>query len=954
MGNKTNEMRRRREQPIPRAEGRVHAVVALLFLVLVPAFAAAGLHFGENHPDASWKVIETEHFRVIHPEAHRRTAERTGAIAEEAFLPVTDLVGGAPPGRIDILLRDWDDASGGRSWSGWPRMEIEPYPLDREVESIDFLRQLIVHEFTHVAMYYAIGGARLEPVRAPLALLNIPDWWVEGLASAMEKPGSEPRDQDLVHLLAASGELPSRNRLDDVDQGDRLDNSLIYRIGESKVRWFADRFGVGAIAAVHRAMRPVPWSFDRALREATGMGEGEIHRAWLADMEAACPGEGEPPRPESAHPLPRWMERPVTFAFSSRGDLAVVAVRDEDVWWPELYLQKAGEREPVLIDANPVWSKLTWSDDGSRLAWSRRVAGRSNSAEHDLYVYTVDTGKKIRLTRGRRAVEPAWKPGSDTLFAVGYDDKTGASLLLSVSGAGGDVGVIPVPEEIGSIDGLAPSNDSLLYFTAVSATGGRNTGSVLLGGGLPRFRSDRARSLYDPVWHDREGLIAVSYENGSPRLVRPFATAGGGAPECAALPLYVRHVAPGPEDGLFAVTADSRYRSAITRIDTDAAPGDPDGERIAWHSTGLIEPPAPGMDGAGRFPISPYRSVLEIRPRPIASIETINTDRVDFVIKDLLADPADRHNLRLHGGTGYDGDRRDGFATYRNRRFLPTLFLQGGYGESKGKTGGVPWEVTSKTAATSFRLPFRADAYHTWYRLSGGLIHDRSERVEETGLSSQSRETLADLRFEREVSRPRRRTSVAVGYERGVDLFHPDLLPERWTWEGIFSNAVFRNDWFLSLVGSAAVESGMEKREITLYPSLIADPSRAATGTRAAVAGAGFSFPWSEDMGRTIGPFYMERLTQKIAWREGRAWSDDGREEIVRSITAELDLALFSARFLPFFGTGTTHFRVGVAREMYDRGETEIYFAIDSDWWNERWPDNSPSLRSRSASGERR
>ena len=47
-----------------------------------------------------------------------------------------------------------------------------------------------------------------------------------------------------------------------------------------------------------------------------------------------------------------------------------------------------------------------------------------------------------------------------------------------------------------------------------------------------------------------------------------------------------------------------------------------------------------------------------------------------------------------------------------------------------------------------------------------------------------------------------------------------------------------------------------------------------ASGTAAAVWGAGISFPWSEDLHLAAGPFYFERLTQRIRFREGDAWAE--------------------------------------------------------------------------------
>ncbi|MFH1278111.1 MAG: hypothetical protein ABIK65_07010 [Candidatus Eisenbacteria bacterium] len=952
------------------------AAIGLLFLLHGGAAAAHGMEWGENHPGADWREVTTDHFRVIAPAAHARTAARAAAIAEEAFGPVTFLVGGAPPRRIDIILRDWDDRSGGRSYSSFPRIEIEPYPLDRENAEIDFLRQVVVHEFTHVAMYYAVGGERLEALRAPAALLNLPDWWVEGLPSALEKPRTEPREMDFVRMIARSDEIPRRHRLDDIDQGDRYDDILIYWVGESMVRWIIDRFGAGAVAEIHAAMRPIPWSFHRALKRVTGMSEGEIYDAWKTDLLAAIAEEESPPEPLESHPLPDWLERPLTFAYSGNGDLAIVAVRDEDVYWPELYVQWEGEGEPELIDPGPVWPKVSWNGDGTKLVYSRLVPGPSGADQYDVFSFDGRTGRVYRLTSGMRAAYPQvrpWTPEKPVVVSIAYRESTGTtSPLLLEACPGGRSRVFTPPDATGilrdpdPLEGFAMTELSLDHHNELYLFISSFRDETYVGGKYPlpgisslrdpeeirEYRRINEEFLkrsavegprFDPLPARREGLIYdsplyIAYRGEVPTFVWEH-----NEPERIddqlyyRLPGYVRDPFPKSDSEIPAVTASGRYRSRIARLDLSEPIDLPPSGKILWHQKPVIENTPRGIVPEGGFPTEGYSTLANIRPRPVAVVNTVDTDGFDASLEDLLADPTNRHNLDVDGAARWDREGWNVLGTYRNRQLLPTIYLLGGYGEAKGTAGGERWGEVAKRAALTLRLPFRAESYYERYVLSCGLTHLRSARTENLGPEIDRRETMGFLRIAREVNRPRRNTLLALRYERGVDLFSPAVLPERFELDTRFSHAIFRNDGFLSFNLSGDIETAAEKRALLLLPPNITAPLEPATGTRTVLYGAGFAYPWSEDLALPLGPITFERLTHRIEYREGRAWTDDDRETIVRSAWTELDLRLFSARLFPFSGANILHLRAGVAHELADGADSEFYFAISSDFWNERW-----------------
>jgi len=306
---------------------------------------------------------------------------------------------------------------------------------------------------------------------------------------------------------------------------------------------------------------------------------------------------------------------------------------------------------------------------------------------------------------------------------------------------------------------------------------------------------------------------------------------------------------------------------------------------------------------------------------------------VRVLVDDLLADPANRHRFSLEGAFRYDGEERWIAGTYQNRLLLPTLYLRGLIDVDRGGAGGEE-EIEGRGAAASLYLPFSGSSISTGYSATLTLSHLREEG--RGGSAFHRRETSLSTRLARRVARPRHQTFLSLRHEKGIDLWNPSLLPERVEVEGAASRAFYRNDAFFSLSALGAREIGGEKRSLAVYPANIVSPVGKAEGETVLRWGAGVSYPWSEDLGWSGGPFHLERLTHRISYREGWAW-DPGPADPVRSITSELDLTLFSGFVLPFFGTATTHFRLGAARELHEDAATEIYFAIDSDYWNQRW-----------------
>src|SRR5690606_439033 len=105
-------------------------------------------------PDASWRTLDTPHFRVNYMEGLDSLAERTAVRAEWAYDLLSARLTRPPRGRIDIVLTDAVDYANG-SATPLPTNRIVLYahpPADVAELSFttDWLELLVLHELVHI------------------------------------------------------------------------------------------------------------------------------------------------------------------------------------------------------------------------------------------------------------------------------------------------------------------------------------------------------------------------------------------------------------------------------------------------------------------------------------------------------------------------------------------------------------------------------------------------------------------------------------------------------------------------------------------------------------------------------------------------------------------------------------------------------------------------------------
>ena len=176
---------------------KILIILSLFFGVATSTVTAqtSPLYYDYSHNHLEWFTVESEHFLIHFQEGNSRSAKVTARIAEEIYLPITELYQLEPDQKVSIVLKDRDDYSNGAA-----------YFFDNKIDI--WLRNVITHEFTHIIQIQKamkrkrkfpisyIQWLSYESVRRPdvlygfpngiatlpFASINVPAWFAEGTA----------------------------------------------------------------------------------------------------------------------------------------------------------------------------------------------------------------------------------------------------------------------------------------------------------------------------------------------------------------------------------------------------------------------------------------------------------------------------------------------------------------------------------------------------------------------------------------------------------------------------------------------------------------------------------------------------------------------------------------------------------------------------------------------------
>ncbi|MEP7132746.1 MAG: hypothetical protein ABI914_06255, partial [Acidobacteriota bacterium] len=524
---------------------------ALACLVL---FFLTGVALAER-PSASWRTIETPHFRVHFPAPFERWAARAAASLEAAFPRVSEYVGYEPHRPIDVVVSDpAADANGiAYPYLDRPRIELWATPPDPESglgEFRDWTELLVTHEFAHIVHLTRPRNRpglveRLLPLPIGPVFWNSPRWVAEGYATVVEgaltgsgRPASGYRAM-VLRQFAIEGKLPSYAGMN--GSSGWLGGSMAYLVGSSFLEWLEATEGPGSLRKLWKRMASRRGGgFTAAFRAVFGKAPPDLYDRFRAELTARALDQEKQLRAAGLTEGEKWQRldggtaspqvspdgtRLVAWRSPRRGEgrLAVWEIEPPAREKEARDRRDAAERA-LLADPNEVQEKRElpearsprwtlprwngrspedprWMPDGRRILFGLREPSADGSLHRDLFLWEPESGAVTRVTRLADVSDA--DPLSDGLSAVAVRNRYGISELVRVELSSGRLTVLASspggdPWQVWSHPRISPDGFSM---AALMHRGGRwRLASVQASGAAVREIPIEGNVFGAPAW----------------------------------------------------------------------------------------------------------------------------------------------------------------------------------------------------------------------------------------------------------------------------------------------------------------------------------------------------------------------------------------------------------------------------------------------------------------------
>jgi hypothetical protein len=388
-------------------------MMAAVFLLANAWVASASLRYD---PRLRFRTISTARFDIHFHQGEQALARRLAAFIEDAAREVDASVG-ASVGRVQVILVDQHDVS-----NGWatplPYNTIEISAAAPRADSVlgntsDWLRLVFTHEYTHIAHLSRargwIGGLRRGFGRLPLLFPNLyqPIWGIEGIAtweeSAATGEGRVPAG-DFRTQLATAARGRRFEPLDRVNGGnvDWPGGNMPYLYGAYFHAYLAQEYGADAVRRLaDETAGQIPYFTARAYRKVFGRSLGELWTAFQRSSElestSAAPTTVAGARRLTHHGFVVASPR---YAPDGRVFYAV----SDPHRFPAVMELTADGRSARQVARRYFGNRIAIS--GDYLVADEIDIVRNVGTGSDIYLFDPRNGRRRRLTRHARALDP--------------------------------------------------------------------------------------------------------------------------------------------------------------------------------------------------------------------------------------------------------------------------------------------------------------------------------------------------------------------------------------------------------------------------------------------------------------------------------------------------------------------------------------------------------------------
>ena len=505
------------------------------FLSVLIAICAGPARAQLVPPDESWRVLETEHFRVGFPEHLEDLGRRAADRAEWAHARLSEQFVEGPRGTIDLVVSDHIDISNGFA-TVWPSNRIVIYtrpPVDNFGLAYfdDWLELVIAHEVTHIfhidrpGRYNVRQGFGRVPVPVvSFPALTVPQWVVEGIAtwyeSALTGTGRVVGTfHDMVLRTAAlEGRFESMGQAGG-NSPQWPGGTRVYAYGSLFFDHLTKKYGRDRMAAFVKAVEGqwIPYRLDAAGRRAFGVSLSSEWKAWARARQMAVATLDEELAAFGAITEAEALTRGARYARHPKISPDGASL---------VYVRSDGRSDVQLVSANPDGEGASTIARNSGGAFSFAPNGDIVFAAIDFAdryrqfsdLYRVTPGRAVRrVTKNARLTAPSVGPSG---WAVTVVEGGGTNGLARVDLRDGRIEMLAPPrmEVHWAYPAISPDGR---YIAATRWAGGRHDIVILDADGNLVCEVTRDRALdFAPAWSaDGQWLVWSSDRTGIPNVL---------------------------------------------------------------------------------------------------------------------------------------------------------------------------------------------------------------------------------------------------------------------------------------------------------------------------------------------------------------------------------------------------------------------------------------------------
>ncbi|TVQ67361.1 MAG: hypothetical protein EA360_02335 [Balneolaceae bacterium] len=668
----------------------------LLFSQHVPV--GFSIFNNRNHPELNWVSAETDHFIINYPEHLSGIEYEAASIAEAAYQALSENMGVTFDYKIRIFLSDEDEIINGfavpfsRAYTNiWVNLNDVAVQWSGPEK---WLRTVLAHELAHIFHFEAVKSN--IPLIGTLGTApGLPVPWTEGIAQYMTEPWHALRGDALLRAAFYDGRPSFR------DGSSLLNGQLMYATGNSQLRYFASVYGDSLLPKILEQREKKLFGlirlhdFEEGFKEVTGTSFPEFEEEWRRHMAIYYHSlAGQMERSDSlgskAESLPGQFIQDLRFSPDTT-KIAVLALKSAEEPYLQLYVaQNDSTRNRRVLSEGSIRPPLSWSPDGTRIAYSAITRGQYGSLINDLYISDAETGRRERLTHSRRASNPVFTPDGDKLFYVVNESGTGNIFSKTLfDGAEERLTRYEGDHQIGWL-AMHPAGTHLAYAT-FEADGSRHiavrnlqSGEVL---SLTRPEEDDRHPVWSP---DGTRLLYTSLRDQVPNIfvTDPFLDeaneervtflfTGGTARQW--LPADSLHT-----EGRLVITATDTKRDskaylidAARRSETDQAVINPSYSRWLTHTPPAVIPSRIDPDPSLIRSRAGYRSFRNISHVTTIPFPLIGSDNTGIGLITAFSEPLSNHMFTALGAISFTNFEENSliFLSYMNNQFRPQLSL---------------------------------------------------------------------------------------------------------------------------------------------------------------------------------------------------------------------------------------------------------------------------------------